>query len=114
MQIALPIPFFCQSPELEATLARIRLEQERSSYASMVSPFSVSHPTPAAGSASVSDGRQEEMEWQEVRSQISALANIALSGVAVGVATWWSSGQYTALELVSTRRRRAFVTRIII
>lgn len=41
------------------------------------------------------------MEWQEVRSQISALANIALSGVAVGVATWWSSGQYTALEVVS-------------
>jgi hypothetical protein len=55
----------------------------------------------------MSDGRQEEMEWQEVRSQMSALANIALSGVAVGVATWWSSGQYTALELVRTSERAA-------
>lgn len=101
-----------RSAELEATLARIRLQQEREEYAAMLatrpsgkkgnaSSFSLG---PAAGtqssiSSSTKASIEEAAEWLEVRRQLSALANILLSGIAVSVATWWASGIYMDLGL---------------
>lgn len=36
--------------------------------------------------------RTEAEEWEEVKKQISAIANVALSVGAVATATWWAGG----------------------
>lgn len=58
-------------------------------------------PGAAYGSqpGAVTHGASLADEWREVNSHLSAMFNIGLSLVAVVMATWWASGQYTAIEV---------------
>ncbi|CAO1637309.1 unnamed protein product [Parajaminaea phylloscopi] len=92
-----PKPAFVRSPELEATLARIRKQQEEAEYQKMLG-----HDISAAmGGGGGGNGGPllAADEWREVNSHLSALFNIGLSLVAVVMATWWGSGPYTAIEV---------------
>lgn len=92
-----------QSPELEAILAPIRLAQEQSTYASYLSSSKVPHSdhkdpfdlrtTSNWDFRTASHPRTTvKQEWEAVRREISAIANVLASMAAVSTAVWWVAG----------------------
>lgn len=71
-----PRPAYRRPPELEASLARIRLAHEQAEYARM----------------SGASARAERVEWAELREMLGAVASVAISMAAVATAAWWSGG----------------------
>ncbi|KAK0553122.1 hypothetical protein OC845_001402 [Tilletia horrida] len=117
-----PKPKFVRSPELEKSLAAIRLAQEQAEFNSISSThnldpllpaskrnryslFDVSAPTSSSPSSfkppllSVQKltPEQEAAEWAEANRQISAVINIVISMVAVATAAWWAAGSASVI-----------------
>ncbi|SCV74971.1 BQ2448_8000 [Microbotryum intermedium] len=90
-----------KSPELLAILAKIQLDQDRESYKAMTSTA----PTPyyrssfpmkdLHGLELVVRTTSEAEDWQLVRKQVSAIANVGASMGAVGTGVWWVGGGRT-------------------
>lgn len=102
-----------QSPELEAILAPIRLAQEQATYASFLSSSSSLLDRPSTHRDAFSLNNTEtwdfrtashpnttvKQEWDAVRKELSAVANVLASMAAVATAVWWAAGT-TALAQV--------------
>lgn len=101
-----------QSPELEASLAKIRLAQEHAEYERMILPYaapvssisSIARDGSRQGSAAPKlSAAQEREAWDEIRRAMSAVANVVISTAAVGAAAWFAGG--TAPVAWVSRRR---------
>ena len=84
-------------------LRKIQLAQEQEQYESMTMtssaeakskliPFGFRRTAEKAGAWDSREGRSEKEEWDEVRRQLGAIFNVALSVIAVAAATWWAGG----------------------
>ncbi|KAE8226570.1 hypothetical protein CF319_g840 [Tilletia indica] len=114
-----PKPKFERSPELEKSLAAIRLAQEQAEY-ERISTISQPHnkkrslfnltepprPYHNADSARLTiptlsvqklTPEQEAEEWAEANKQISAVLNIVVSMGAVATAAWWAAGSASVI-----------------
>ncbi|KAJ8293857.1 hypothetical protein OF846_003116 [Rhodotorula toruloides] len=80
-----------KSPELLAILADIQLQQDRLSYASLISLAPAPHPSLIPLDDPFSAKTPAE-EWQEIRREVSAIANVGASMLAVGTGVWWVGG----------------------
>ncbi|SGZ21630.1 BQ5605_C021g09392 [Microbotryum silenes-dioicae] len=89
------------SPELLAILAKIQLDQDRESYKAMTSTGPTSYYRSTLPMKDLHDpeysGRTttEAEDWQLVRKQVSAIANVGASMAAVGTGVWWVGGGRT-------------------
>ncbi|KAE8259410.1 hypothetical protein A4X13_0g1033 [Tilletia indica] len=114
-----PKPKFERSPELEKSLAAIRLAQEQAEYERMStisqphnkkrSLFNLTEPPRPyhnADSARLTiptlsvqklTPEQEAEEWAEANKQISAVLNIVVSMGAVATAAWWAAGSASVI-----------------
>ncbi|KAK0556557.1 hypothetical protein OC844_005824 [Tilletia horrida] len=113
-----PKPRFERSPELEKSLAAIRLAHEQAEYERMTSIlnpsqrkrslFSLAEPPRSHASDSLHPSapvltvqkltpEQEAEEWAEANKQISAVINIVISMAAVATAAWWAAGSANVL-----------------
>ncbi|KAK9895305.1 hypothetical protein P389DRAFT_91035 [Cystobasidium minutum MCA 4210] len=95
-----------RSPELEAILAPIRLAQEQATYASFLSSSSSLLDRPSTHRDAFSLNNTEtwdfrtashpnttvKQEWDAVRKELSAVANVLASMAAVATAVWWAAG----------------------
>ncbi|SCZ87793.1 BZ3500_MvSof-1268-A1-R1_Chr2-3g05261 [Microbotryum saponariae] len=90
-----------KSPELLAILAKIQLDQDRESYKAMTSTGPTSYYRSTLPMKDLHDpefaGRTttEAEDWQLVRKQVSAIANVGASMAAVGTGVWWVGGGRT-------------------
>ncbi|KDE05377.1 hypothetical protein MVLG_04288 [Microbotryum lychnidis-dioicae p1A1 Lamole] len=90
-----------KSPELLAILAKIQLDQDRESYKAMTSTGPTSYYRSTLPMKDLHDpeysGRTttEAEDWQLVRKQVSAIANVGASMTAVGTGVWWVGGGRT-------------------
>lgn len=88
-----------QSPELEATLARIKQAAEEAEYARMLSGPSVyegirrvpKQQNTVTGAPLLTEA-QEALEWKEVKRGMSAVVNVVASAAAVALAAWKALG----------------------
>jgi len=108
-----PKPKFERSPELERSLAAIRLANEKAEYeriSALRNPvqnkrtlFSLAEPPRAvtdeqtgpslhALSVQTLTPEQEAQQWAEANKQISAVINVVISMGAVATAAWWAAG----------------------
>lgn len=107
-----------QSAELEAILAPILLAQERASYTSLVSSSTAlpsikdahdtrslaytgpdahwDFQTASTGPASMT----VKQEWEVVRRELSATANVLVSMATVATAVWWAAGSVPLVNKV--------------
>ncbi|KAE8215838.1 hypothetical protein CF327_g919 [Tilletia walkeri] len=114
-----PKPKFERSPELEKSLAAIRLAQEQAEYERMStisqphnkkrSLFNLTEPPRPyhnADSARLTiptlsvqklTPEQEAEEWAEANKQVSAVLNIVVSMSAVATAAWWAAGSASVI-----------------
>ncbi|UZJ53055.1 hypothetical protein CBS101457_002375 [Exobasidium rhododendri] len=92
-----------RSPELLKTLRRIQLAQEEAEYEEMISstrlsrtkegkPFGFRTTAEKQSPWQTKENRSEAEEWEEVKRQLGAIANVALSVAAVVVSVWWAGG----------------------
>ncbi|BGP25817.1 ATPase, vacuolar ER assembly factor, Vma12 [Rhodotorula toruloides] len=89
-----PLPPREKSPKLLAILADIQLQQDRRSYASLISLAPAPHPSliPLDDPFSSKSPRTPAEEWKEIRREVSAIANVGASMLAVGTGVWWVGG----------------------
>ncbi|BGP00992.1 hypothetical protein RTG_02772 [Rhodotorula toruloides ATCC 204091] len=89
-----PLPPREKSPELLAILADIQLQQDRRSYASLTSLAPAPHPSliPLDDPFSFKSHKTPAEEWKEIRREVSAIANVGASMLAVGTGVWWVGG----------------------
>ncbi|BGP09385.1 hypothetical protein JCM10049v2_005253 [Rhodotorula toruloides] len=80
-----------KSPELLAILADIQLQQDRRSYASLTSLAPAPHPSLVPLDDPFS-AKTPADEWKEIRREVSAIANVGASMLAVGTGVWWVGG----------------------
>jgi hypothetical protein len=93
-----------QSPELEAILAPIRLAQEQADYASLLAGPSL-HQSRAKDTFDLRNSTDHwdfktashpqlsvKQEWNAVKRELSAVANVLASMAAVATAVWWAAG----------------------
>ncbi|KAE8266228.1 hypothetical protein A4X09_0g6118 [Tilletia walkeri] len=114
-----PKPKFERSPELEKSLAAIRLAQEQAEYeriSTISQPYNKKRslfnltepprPYHNADSARLTiptlsvqklTPEQEAEEWAEANKQISAVLNIVVSMGAVATAAWWAAGSASVI-----------------
>ncbi|BGP33377.1 hypothetical protein JCM10296v2_005177 [Rhodotorula toruloides] len=88
------VPHELLSPELLAILADIQLQQDRRSYASLSSLAPAPHPSliPLDDPFSPKSHKTPAEEWKEIRREVSAIANVGASMLAVGTGVWWVGG----------------------
>ena len=100
-----------QSPELEAILAPIRLAQEQATYASYLSKptqfdYKDAFDLRSTGNwdfRTASHPRTTvQQEWEAVRRELSAVANVLASMAAVATAVWWAAGNTPVAEVSSS------------
>ena len=111
------ITHILQSPELEAILAPIRLAQERSSYAALLSPPpTLSRPVDLYGHefsqpwdfATASHSTPSfKLEWEGARRELSAVANVLASMGAVSTAVFWAAGTAPLVQVRTSHGDRS-------
>lgn len=109
--------FFLQSPDLIESLRKIDLVRQEAEYKAMIASTPSTHAGRIPGhhvstrstasmiaAPSPQERASEAEEWQEVRQQLGAIANVALSVAAVATAVWWAGG---SADPIWVRVRRA-------
>ncbi|PWN41670.1 hypothetical protein IE81DRAFT_324296 [Ceraceosorus guamensis] len=111
---------FVRSPELEATLARIKQAADEAEYARMISgPSSTNDDTGrtfkrssnVTGAPKLSRA-EEAMEWQEVKRGLSAVVNVVASAAAVALAAWKALGNGSVFAKTMTSLLLAIIVAV--
>ncbi|CEH11751.1 hypothetical protein CBOM_07151 [Ceraceosorus bombacis] len=111
---------FVRSPELEATLARIKQAAEEAEYARMISGSSSANEATGrtfrtafnvTGAPKLSRA-EEAMEWQEVKRGLSAVVNVVASAAAVALAAWEALGNGSVFAKTMTSLLLAIIVAV--